>query len=250
MKAIETIYHGYRFRSRLEARWAVFFDALGFGWTYEPEGYELPSGLRYLPDFSFQDWNLICEVKPKEPLSIEFRKARELASASGQNVLMLCGAPGLPNIHMIDPEYAHIKNYEYEAIMFVGNYETADKLVRQDDFFGECHRLESLSAFLKDRVAEGLLSGDVPDFDGKHETVETLIALDRTYYQNRHGRDHPRWGTEGLVMRPLLWCETPSGHVLSDATVCLYEDQKTPALVAGYEKARQARFEFDEAWVW
>ena len=29
MKAIETEYNGYRFRSRLEARWAVFFDALG-----------------------------------------------------------------------------------------------------------------------------------------------------------------------------------------------------------------------------
>ena len=28
IKAIETVYNGYRFRSRLEARWAVFFDAL------------------------------------------------------------------------------------------------------------------------------------------------------------------------------------------------------------------------------
>jgi hypothetical protein len=28
IKAIETSYKGYRFRSRLEARWAVFFDAL------------------------------------------------------------------------------------------------------------------------------------------------------------------------------------------------------------------------------
>lgn len=28
VKAIDTVYKGYRFRSRLEARWAVFFDAL------------------------------------------------------------------------------------------------------------------------------------------------------------------------------------------------------------------------------
>lgn len=49
-RAIETRYKGYRFRSRLEARWAVFFDALGLKWEYEPEGFELPSG-RYLPDF-------------------------------------------------------------------------------------------------------------------------------------------------------------------------------------------------------
>lgn len=50
IKAIETRYAGCRFRSRLEARWAVFFDHLGIPWEYEPQGYELPSG-RYLPDF-------------------------------------------------------------------------------------------------------------------------------------------------------------------------------------------------------
>jgi hypothetical protein len=27
IQAIETVYRGHRFRSRLEARWAVFFDA-------------------------------------------------------------------------------------------------------------------------------------------------------------------------------------------------------------------------------
>lgn len=35
IKAIETSYKGYRFRSRTEARWAVFFDALGVRWEYE-----------------------------------------------------------------------------------------------------------------------------------------------------------------------------------------------------------------------
>ena len=51
IKAIETEYKGYRFRSRLEARWAVFFDAIGAKWEYEPEGYELADGTMYLPDF-------------------------------------------------------------------------------------------------------------------------------------------------------------------------------------------------------
>jgi hypothetical protein len=49
-KAIETYYAGCHFRSRIEARWAVFFDAVGIPWEYELEGFELPSGL-YLPDF-------------------------------------------------------------------------------------------------------------------------------------------------------------------------------------------------------
>lgn len=51
IQPIETFYKGYRFRSRLEARWAVFFDAIGAKWEYEPEGFELADGTRYLPDF-------------------------------------------------------------------------------------------------------------------------------------------------------------------------------------------------------
>lgn len=63
MKAIETIYNGYRFRSRLEARWAVFFDALGVKYEYEPEGFELSDGTWYLPDFYLPDLKIWVEVK-------------------------------------------------------------------------------------------------------------------------------------------------------------------------------------------
>ena len=55
LKAINTEYKGYRFRSRLEARWAVFFDACGVEWEYEPEGYDLGDGIYYLPDFLLHD---------------------------------------------------------------------------------------------------------------------------------------------------------------------------------------------------
>lgn len=51
IKPIQTEYRGYLFRSRLEARWAVFFDACGVDWAYEPEGYDLGGGIYYLPDF-------------------------------------------------------------------------------------------------------------------------------------------------------------------------------------------------------
>lgn len=63
IRPIETTYAGVRFRSRLEARWAVFFDALGVKWLYELEGFELPSGRRYLPDFRLVDIGWF-EVKP------------------------------------------------------------------------------------------------------------------------------------------------------------------------------------------
>ena len=45
IKPIETVYNGYRFRSRLEARWAVFFRAVGIEYQYEPEGFDM-DGLR------------------------------------------------------------------------------------------------------------------------------------------------------------------------------------------------------------
>jgi hypothetical protein len=63
IKAIETNYKGFRFRSRTEARWAVFFDCLGWEWVYEAEGYSLPCGY-YLPDFFFPKINAFAEVKP------------------------------------------------------------------------------------------------------------------------------------------------------------------------------------------
>ena len=63
VKNIPTFYKGYEFRSRSEARWAVFFDTLNMQWTYEPEGYTLSSGVWYLPDFYLLESNTYFEVK-------------------------------------------------------------------------------------------------------------------------------------------------------------------------------------------
>jgi hypothetical protein len=60
---IETLYAGCRFRSRLEARWAVFFDVFQLKWRYEPDGFRLPSGRCYLPDFLIDGVGFV-EIKP------------------------------------------------------------------------------------------------------------------------------------------------------------------------------------------
>lgn len=65
MKAIETYYNGYKFRSRLEARWAVFFDALGVKYEYEPEGFDLGDGMYYLPDFRVKCWGTRGDILDK-----------------------------------------------------------------------------------------------------------------------------------------------------------------------------------------
>lgn len=66
IQPIETRYAGHKFRSRLEARWAVFFDALGVEWQYEPQGYVVgvfDESRAYLPDFYLPGLDLWAEVK-------------------------------------------------------------------------------------------------------------------------------------------------------------------------------------------
>ena len=68
IKAITTYYDGYPFRSRLEARWAVFFNEMGIEYEYEPEGIILSDGTYYLPDFYLPGFHVFFEVKAKHLL--------------------------------------------------------------------------------------------------------------------------------------------------------------------------------------
>ena len=70
IKPIETVYNGYRFRSRLEARWAVFFNEGKIKYEYEPEGFDI-NGMRYLPDFYLPDFDVYVEVKRDTAEGIE-----------------------------------------------------------------------------------------------------------------------------------------------------------------------------------
>lgn len=92
IKPIETIYNGYKFRSRLEARWAIFFDELGIKYEYEPEGYELSSYEKYLPDFFLPDFNggMFCEVKPSGG---DFSKAMRFSKDGGVSLWLCEGTP-------------------------------------------------------------------------------------------------------------------------------------------------------------
>jgi hypothetical protein len=101
LKPIETWYDGHRFRSRTEARWAVFFKAAGIRYEYEKEGYALPSGC-YLPDFFLPDLRFWFEVKGAEPTPLEIALILELRMATGNKGLLAVGSPS-PEDQIIYP---------------------------------------------------------------------------------------------------------------------------------------------------
>jgi hypothetical protein len=103
-RAKETQYKGYRFRSRTEAKWAVFFDGLGIVWDYEPEGFVLDDGSSYLPDFWLPIQSHVIpksraghlvEIKGTRDQADEtaIEKARQLARGAGHRVIIFCGDP-------------------------------------------------------------------------------------------------------------------------------------------------------------
>lgn len=99
-KAIETEYDGYLFRSRLEARWAVFFDAMGIEFDYEPEGFEF-DGTRYLPDFYLPKFGVYVEIKPNDRSVVQYigdgnrweRKCAKFRDCVGKAILICYGDP-------------------------------------------------------------------------------------------------------------------------------------------------------------
>lgn len=91
--AIETHYGNCRFRSRTEARWAVFFDALGVRWEYEKEGFELGVLGRYLPDFWLPDLDCWIEIKGEQPTDKEHQKCEALCMGTQKDVFLFIGVP-------------------------------------------------------------------------------------------------------------------------------------------------------------
>jgi hypothetical protein len=112
---IQTTYGGYRFRSRLEARWAIFFDHVGITWKYEPQGFMVgqrweswdeedkssPSTrderIPYLPDFYLPNLDLWIEVKGDDA-TVDWPLLGAAVDGSGDH---------LPCKHVVDTDYGY-----------------------------------------------------------------------------------------------------------------------------------------------
>lgn len=139
IKPIETIYKGYRFRSRLEARWAVFFDNVMVEYEYEPEGFVLEDGTMYLPDFYLPEIDAYVEVKSAGAIKISFDNG-EVEFNSGREKAE----------KYFNTMAAIAKEHTY--IIFQGD--PANALLQQKDSFAH--------AFFMGNCTPGILSYDDP----------------------------------------------------------------------------------------
>lgn len=207
IKAIETIYNGYKFRSRLEARWAVFFDAAGIKYEYETEGFELSDGTRYLPDFYLPDYDWYVEVKPPRPgVNKEIERASKFVGEKIK-VLLLLG-----NI----PPKRDIECWHYSALYY--------NQLRGETIAERC-------------CIDVALTADQEPYDRLE--IKTWLGVDRERPRNVwqiYSRPE-----EVLIAKhdkemggSMHWCDA-------------FEEEHIKALAIPYEKARQARFEYGES---
>jgi hypothetical protein len=92
IRAIQTFYDGFRFRSRTEARFAVMWKALGWRYQYEMDGFVLEQG-PFLPDFYLTDCEVFVEVKGLLPSEREIGLCASLADAHDCTVFLAVGQP-------------------------------------------------------------------------------------------------------------------------------------------------------------
>lgn len=104
MRAIETSYNGYKFRSRLEARWAVFFDSLKIRYEYEPEGFVLSDNICYLPDFYLPQLGVYVEVKASFEMLTEddIIKIDSFSMQENSQLLLIVGSPGSQIMYLLN----------------------------------------------------------------------------------------------------------------------------------------------------
>jgi hypothetical protein len=170
--AIPTRYRGINFRSRLEAKWAVFFDELNWEWEYEPIDL---SG--YIPDFiiSFPYAPLLVEVKPSMTPQ-ELRQAAPKITTSGwTGESLIVGGKIFPQhdaIGIINDADCNLSFWDY-ALTFA---------CREHKGIGICHSVMSY----KCRVC-GAHDGD-HHMSGRYPyEIETAwdIATNATQYRNK-----------------------------------------------------------------
>ena len=99
IQAIQTWYKDHFYRSRLEARHAVFFTAMNIKYEYEVETYDLGPAGYYLPDFWLPHYKTWIEVKGVLPSEKEKEKLRALTEMTESYGFIFSGQIEVPSIN-------------------------------------------------------------------------------------------------------------------------------------------------------
>lgn len=148
MKVIQTWYKSILFRSRTEARWAVFFDSLGIEWNYEEEGFVMSDGTYYLPDFHLPtfDKGMFVEVKGVFTQS-EKELCRDLCYESGKNVLLAEGIPKPREYQFL------VKDCKNDCVQYFLGLPNANKAEYENRMFAETGLSDFFSFEISDKNA-------------------------------------------------------------------------------------------------
>lgn len=215
VKAIQTVYKSYKFRSRLEARWAVFFDALELDWTYEAEGYVLPDGSYYLPDFEILSAGrkYLVEIKSGVPSADEFHKGKLLAHGLNIPIFFLSKLP--------DPRGGRWKGDTWptidDAYLFIPA--TYDE-----------NYLYGLFGYYKQNLPDFLRANGFPDTDNVN-----CFRDDAIYYLNKYGTPHKQHCALGRL-----------DEILEVGTLTFIRENDN-LMESASNAARSARFEYGES---
>ena len=147
---------GIRFRSRLEARWASFFDEIGWRWEYEPFDLE-----GYIPDFLILgDRPLLVEVGPVS-LPAEFAaKSRKALGAIGDRELLTVGVNPLALI--AGPNYSH------PAAGLLSEPSAWDGVVEHATDLGLWHRCLDCGQIAIHHAEQSFIGRPCGHYDGDH----------------------------------------------------------------------------------
>lgn len=152
-----THYDGYRFRSRLEARWAVFFNNIGLEYEYEMEGFDMEE-CSYLPDFYIPSIDRWFEIKG-QPLTVsEVQKCEQFCRRKDNENIKFSILIGAPKPLMLEEEDFSILGIREYTWQWPSQMYPSDTLLLAQGLTREEYYSRFLPAILKvDGVDDKLL---------------------------------------------------------------------------------------------
>ncbi|MFD8471913.1 hypothetical protein ACFV2E_07615 [Streptomyces globisporus] len=184
----DTPYAGHQFRTRLEARWAVFFDTLQVRWQYEPQAFDLaplPDNTlhlgTYLPTFWLPAQKAWFAVTRDEPADEGWQRFFRFAELLDQRAFLAVGE--LPDPRTIE-ESGHPYEGDFE-IHTMGDHHYAWTICRWCDFADlafdarsartlcGCHRTKYPDSLAPCCNGDKCCRGDLPEILAAYSTARS-----------------------------------------------------------------------------